>query len=193
VAPGTVERIVWDGRVNGRVQGEGVYSFQAVLLAASGAQVTGPAPQGDDSFAFYGHMFPVRGKHDFGGAGARFGAGRQGHSHQGQDVFARCGTPLVVARAGTVVYKGFHRAAGYYLVVSGTGSGFDYAYMHLREPALVARGERLYTGQAIGAVGESGNAHGCHLHFELWSAPGWYKGGRPIDPLAELRRWDAVS
>src|SRR3546814_1609940 len=43
--------------------------------------------------------------HDYGGAGARFGAGRSGHSHQGQDVFARCGTKLVAARAGRVQFR----------------------------------------------------------------------------------------
>ena len=42
--------------------------------------------------------------------GAGFGAGRTGHSHQGQDVFADCGTPMVAARAGKVVHKGYHSA-----------------------------------------------------------------------------------
>jgi murein DD-endopeptidase MepM/ murein hydrolase activator NlpD len=42
-------------------------------------------------------------------------------------------------------------------------------------------------------VGDTGNASGCHLHFELWSAPGWYAGGEPFDPLPRLQRWDAQS
>ena len=54
----------------------------------------------------YDHMFPIRGKHDIGDEGAGFGAGRTGHSHQGQDVFARCGTPMVAARAGKVMSQG---------------------------------------------------------------------------------------
>jgi murein DD-endopeptidase MepM/ murein hydrolase activator NlpD len=40
-------------------------------------------------------------------------------------------------------------------------------------------------------VGDTGNAWGCHLHFELWTAPGWYAGGEPFDPLPRLQRWDA--
>ncbi len=193
VGPGSVQRVVWDGRTAGKAQPEGYYTFQAVVPTAGIAAVQPSGPGSADAFALYGHMFPVRGKHDYGGAAARFGAGRRGHIHQGQDVLASCGTPLFAARAGRVVYKGFHSAAGYYLVISGSGTNQGYVYMHLKAPALVERNERVYTGQQIGEVGETGDAVGCHLHFELWSAPGWYKGGRPLDPLAELQRWDGVS
>ena len=59
------------------------------------------APVGSDG------VFPVAGPHDYGGDGARFGRARSGHSHQGHDVFARCGTPLLAARAGRVRYSGY--------------------------------------------------------------------------------------
>jgi murein DD-endopeptidase MepM/ murein hydrolase activator NlpD len=193
VPPGTVRKVIWDGRGDGTAQPEGYYAFQAVAATATGSVVSPTAKPSDDAYVLYGHMFPIRGKHDFGGPEARFGAGRAGHVHQGQDVFARCGTPLVAARAGKVVYKGYHALAGYYLVVHGSGSGFDYVYMHLRRPAMVDSGDRVYTGQAIGEVGQTGDAVGCHLHLELWSAPGWYKGGQPLDPLQQLKSWDAVS
>ena len=65
--------------------------------------------------------------------------------------------------------------------------------MHLTGPSPVRQGQRVYTGQVIGTVGESGNASGCHLHFELWTAPGWYDGGRPFDPYPSLRDWDCGS
>ena len=146
-----------------------------------------------DAFDLFGHIFPIRGRHDYGSAGARFGSGRSGHSHQGQDVFAKCGTKLVAARAGTVKFNQYHSAAGYYVVVDGYKSQFDYVYMHLQERSPFRTGDKLRTGQMLGRVGDTGNAQGCHLHYEMWSAPGWYDGGNPLDPYRFLKAWDAWS
>lgn len=150
-------------------------------------------PLPSEVLASKSHVFPIRGPHDYGGSGARFGTGRAGHSHQGHDVFAKCGTPLVAARGGRVQFKGYHGAAGHYVVIDGAGTRLDYAYMHLVGASPFRRGDRVATGQRIGAVGDSGNARGCHLHFELWSGPGWYQGGRPINPLRALKAWDSWS
>ena len=65
--------------------------------------------------------------------------------------------------------------------------------MHLLSPALVKEGERVRTGQLIGYVGQTGAASGCHLHLEMWTGPGWYEGGIPIDPLPSLLSWDRTS
>jgi murein DD-endopeptidase MepM/ murein hydrolase activator NlpD len=192
VAPGVPTHVIWDGKAHGRVQPEGYYTFRALTGTATSAQATAPPGQ-EDSFAFYGNMFPVQGPHDYGDAAARFGAARQGHIHQGQDVMATCGTPLIAARAGKVVYRAYHSRAGYYVVIHGDWAGQDYLYAHLRSPALVKPGDHVYTGQPIGEVGDTGDAVGCHLHLELWSAPGWYKGGHPFDPMPQLKRWDRVS
>ena len=100
---------------------------------------------------------------------------------------------MVAARGGKVKFKQYHAAAGNYVVIDGAGSDADYVYMHLAEPTPFATGDRVYTGQRIGAVGETGNARGCHLHFELWGAPGWYDGGKPFDPLPSLQAWDSWS
>ena len=78
-------------------------------------------------------------------------------------------------------------------MIDGDGTGVDYVYMHLAQPTPFRRGDRVYTGQQIGAVGETGNARGCHLHYEMWGSPGWYDGGRPFDPLPSLRAWDRWS
>ena len=123
----------------------------------------------------------------------RFGAGRSGHTHQGQDVFAKCGTPLVAARGGKVRWKAYHSAAGNYVVIDGAGTGIDTVYMHLKRPSLLKKGQKVYTGQLLGYVGDTGDAVGCHLHFEMWSSPGWYEGGAPFDPLSYLKSWDKVS
>ena len=192
---GRPQSVVWNGNVGRTPALPGRYSFRLTVAGRTGA-IARSAQASDfsrDAFDLFDHQFPIRGRHDYGGSAGRFGAGRAGHSHQGQDVFARCGTRLVAARGGVVETKAYHRRAGNYLVIDGAGSEFDYAYMHLAEPSPFEPGDRVYTGQRIGAVGETGRASGCHLHFELWSAPGWYDGGRPLDPLAPLRAWDAYS
>ena len=126
------------------------------------------------------------------GAG-RFGAARSGHTHQGQDVMAACGTPLVAARGGRVQYAGYQAAAGNYVVIDGKGTPNDFMYAHLAEPSPLHTGETVRTGQPIGIVGDTGDATACHLHFEIWGPPGWYEGGSPFDPLAELEKWDVYS
>jgi murein DD-endopeptidase MepM/ murein hydrolase activator NlpD len=195
VVPGEVTSISWNGQFGAVPAPLGHYSFRLTAAAADGSRATS-AQTGDvqrDAFDLYDHVFPVRGRHDFGGAGALFGSGRAGHAHQGHDVFARCGVPLVAARGGAVQDSGYHGAAGNYLVIDGAGTDLDYAYMHMAEPSPFRAGDRVYTGQRIGSVGETGNARGCHLHFELWSAPGWYDGGSPFDPLPSLQAWDGWS
>lgn len=161
----------------------------ASIASPPSAPVAILPPLPADVLTSNGHVFPVVGRYDFGGAGAEFGSGRSGHSHQGHDVFARCGTPMVAARGGRIQASRYHHAAGHYVVVDADGSGTDYVYMHLARRSPFRRGDRVATGQRIGAVGDSGNARGCHLHFELWSAPGYYEGGRPFDPLPALKAW----
>jgi murein DD-endopeptidase MepM/ murein hydrolase activator NlpD len=195
LAVGEVQTVSWDGRVDKVAAKPGRYAFRLTAASATGASVSS-AQTGDlerDAFDLYDHIFPIRGKHDFGGSEADFGSGRAGHSHQGHDVFAKCGTPMVAARGGRVQFKQYHAAAGNYVVIDGAGTDVDYVYMHLAEPTPFRPGDRVYTGQSIGAVGETGNARGCHLHFELWEAPGWYDGGDPFDPLPSLEAWDSWS
>jgi murein DD-endopeptidase MepM/ murein hydrolase activator NlpD len=100
---------------------------------------------------------------------------------------------MVAARGGRVQFKQYHAAAGNYIVIDGDRTEIDYVYMHLDQPSPFSPGDRVYTGQTIGAVGDTGNARGCHLHFELWDAPGWYDGGDPFDPLPSLQAWDSWS
>jgi murein DD-endopeptidase MepM/ murein hydrolase activator NlpD len=175
----------WSWRVDGRVQ-RGQAERIKVLLSERAARKRQPAPPGSG-------VFPVPETHNFGGSEARFGAPRSGHSHQGQDVFAACGARLLSAQAGTVKARAYQAdGAGYYLVVDGS-DGIDYVYMHLQKASWALNGTALYAGQQIGRVGDSGDASGCHLHFELWSSPGWYTGGAPYDPLPSLQAWDAYS
>jgi len=128
--------------------------------------------------------FPVRGRHDFGTAVNGFGGGR---GHQGQDIFASCGTRVVAARAGTVVEAETGGNEGNYVVMKAA-DGPHQAYLHLLRPGSVRKGDRVAAGEGIGKVGDSGNADGCHLHFELWTAPGRFTGSL-MNPRAALKRW----
>jgi murein DD-endopeptidase MepM/ murein hydrolase activator NlpD len=143
---------------------------------------TAPPPPPAGSF-----VFPVQGAHTYGDG---YGAGRSGHSHQGQDVFAACGTPLVSVTNTKVLLTGFQQSAGNYVVLRYKRMRHDYMYAHLATAPLVTKKQKLAPGQQVGTVGDSGNASGCHLHFELWKRPGYYRGGRAIDPLPTLLAWD---
>jgi len=195
VPSGDVKTISWDGLLGRRSAKPGRYSFRLTADTSAGATVRTADASDDqrDSFDLYDNMFPILGRHSYGGAEGRFGARRAGHSHQGQDVMAKCGTPLVAARGGVVKFKQYHAAAGNYVVIDAAGTDVDYVYMHMAEPTPFRPGDRVYTGQRIGAVGATGDAVGCHLHFELWTGPGWYDGGKPFDPLPSLKAWDGWS
>jgi murein DD-endopeptidase MepM/ murein hydrolase activator NlpD len=209
VDPEARQSIAWDGAatdsgraLDGRYEvrigtapaGAETASPQPVGLSAGGAAPQGAAPPPGSAriaaFTFASAVFPVQGAHTYGEGAARFGAGRSGHSHEGQDVMADCGTPVVAARGGVVKQSTYQYAAGNYVVIDDPLTGEAQMYAHFREPAFVGRGDRVEAGEQIGIVGDTGDATACHLHFELWTAPGWYEGGSPIDPYATLKRWE---
>ena len=174
----------------------------ALALAALGSapalaitSVGGVAPPTDEPTThakpWAGWVFPIRGAHDFGGSGSRFGAGRSGHIHQGQDVSAPEGTKLVSVHSGTVRFVDYQASgAGYYVVIHDSEGRYEFAYMHLKRGSTAVRlGQHVRAGQRIGRVGHTGAASGSHLHFEVWVGP-WQTGGHPIDPLPYLKRWD---
>jgi murein DD-endopeptidase MepM/ murein hydrolase activator NlpD len=129
--------------------------------------------------------FPVQGRHTYGDGIAA------GRGHQGQDILARCGKPVVAALPGRVSWVDYQSAAGNYVVIHGTGAQPDTVYMHLRRRTTLRKGQRVHAGDPVGLVGQTGDATTCHLHFEMWSSPGWQKGGSLLDPLPYLKRWDS--
>lgn len=133
-----------------------------------------------------GFVFPIQGSWSFGGSATAFGD-RNG-AHEGVDLLSACGTPIVAASSGTVKANANQSAAGNYLVVTDTPSGEDQTYMHLRSASPLRPGTRVEAGSPIGAVGDTGNATACLLHFELWGAPGW-QDGKPRDPSGDLEAW----
>lgn len=155
------------------------------VVRATTVTVSPPAPSSD-------HSFPVGGAYSFGGADARFGAKRTGHIHQGQDITAASGTPIVAPHAGTITWVAYQASgAGYYVVLASDGEPYSYVFMHMLKGSVVVKaGDHVATGQQLGAVGATGDAEGPHLHFEVWDGP-WYNGGHAIDPLPFLRQWAA--
>lgn len=143
---------------------------------------TTPAPTGS-------MIFPVAGSHTIGGG---FGAARSGHSHQGQDIMAACGTPLVAVSRAKVKFVSFQGAAGNYVVIRNKKLHQDYMYAHLAARAPVTKGTVVQPGQQIGIVGQTGDATACHLHFELWLGK-WYRGGHPVDPLPYLQTYQGYK
>ena len=104
------------------------------------------------------------------------------HLHEGTDVFAAFGTPIVTSEAGKVIAKGTAGAGGISVWVRGD-SGMAYYYAHLQSWASgLTVGQRVERGQVIGFVGDTGNAEGGspHLHFELH--PGGSQGSPARDP-----------
>lgn len=138
-----------------------------------------------------GPHFPIAGPFGFGGEGARFGTPRNGHTHQGQDLTAVQGTPVVAPVSGEVQSVQYQASgAGHYVVLDGAGEDRDYVFMHLRSGSIPVReGQQVSGGARIGEVGNTGRSFGAHLHFEIWVGGGWFSGGRPIDPLPLLRQW----
>lgn len=147
-----------------------------------------------DEIAVFGHRFPLRGDFSYGDRSSRFGAPRRRRSHQGQDIAAPKGTPVLAPRGGRVMTVAYQRAgAGHYIVIDGAGENRTYVFMHLLDGSIrVRQGQRVRTGVRIASVGDSGASSGAHLHFEIWEG-GWYADGKAVDPYDLLRSWDRWS
>lgn len=125
-----------------------------------------------------------------GGIGEYHAPRSGGRIHEGFDITAACGTELVAVRSGKVLRSGFDPVLyGNFLLIHGEGERRSYFYAHLARPAAARRGKRVFEGQRVGVVGETGNAvgTGCHLHFEI------HARGVPVNPESALRRWDRYS
>ncbi len=106
------------------------------------------------------------------------------HWHQGIDMFAPRGTPLVAAERGVVVRIGNGRLGGLKFWLRGE-SGADWYYAHLDSfaPGL-HNGQVVQAGELLGYVGNTGNAVGTPPHVHLEIRPG---GGRPVNPYPLMR------
>ena len=122
--------------------------------------------------------FPVAGARGA-GIGSVWGDGRDGGArrHEGIDIFADRGTPVVASAPGRVSRVQTTPRGGRVVWLSPDGRPVSLYYAHL-DTQLVAGGQRVETGDTLGRVGTSGNAEGTppHLHF------GIYGRGGAVDP-----------
>jgi murein DD-endopeptidase MepM/ murein hydrolase activator NlpD len=132
-----------------------------------------------------GGVCPVRGRMRIGqGWGAPRDGGRR--RHQGIDLLAPAGTPLVAVADGRITrVSNVERGLGGITLWLRDHQGTSYYYAH-NQRNLARIGQRVRAGQVIAQVGATGNARGGppHLHFQIH--PG---GGRPVNPDATVRRW----
>lgn len=116
--------------------------------------------------------------------GSVFGDARDGgrRSHEGIDIFAARGTPVIAAADGTVGRVGDNRLGGKVVWLRPESGGINLYYAHL-DSQLVDPGQLVRTGDTLGFMGNTGNARTTppHLHF------GVYGTGRAVDPLPFIR------
>jgi peptidoglycan LD-endopeptidase LytH len=172
--------------------GNGASGGAAAAPAPRPAPAPAPAPSGGSapqaprpapvppspppSNAGSGIVCPVRGPHAFADT---WGAARSGgRSHEGVDMMASRGTPLVAVESGSVQFK-TTRLGGNSVWLNGS-SGTRYFYAHLS--AWEGSSRSVSRGEVIGYVGATGNTTANHLHFEVH--PG---GGRAVNPYPYVR------
>jgi hypothetical protein len=159
-----------------------------VLVAAAGANAKGTVPS---------ILFPVVGPVKY---YDDFGEPRGGIRHQGNDLVGTKRTPVVAVEPGKVEYWTTSRTAGCMLYLHGV-SGTDYQYIHLNNDLTtrndnrgscvqgvayaVPNGATVDVGQAIGYLGDSGDANGIHPHLHFEIHPG---GGAAVDPFPYLKK-----
>ena len=150
-------------------------------LATAGAAVTPPAATWQQPLA--GQISQPFGPTSFGMEPSRIYKGVfYPNFHEGLDILAPAGTPIVAPARGRVVYVG-RMMDGAEIVVLAHDNGLASLYAHLEDGPLaptIKAGDIVLAGDRIGAVGLTGMTTGYHLHWAV------YQNGVPIDPLSTL-------
>lgn len=105
---------------------------------------------------------------------------RWGGYHNGIDIAASTGTPILAADSGMVVFRGWSGNYGYLIKIDHGNGAMVTWYGHLSR-FNVSLGDTVTKGQVIGYVGNTGFSTGPHLHYEV------HVNGKPVDPLRYYR------
>lgn len=152
---------------------------RAIGVRGGGAAVS-PVAAG-----FGAQLFPILGSSNYVDT---WGAARAstGVPHQGTDIFAEQGTPIVAVADGVLDRVGWNTIGGYrFWLFDDAGNSYYHAHLSAFSP-LAQDGARVRRGDVIGFVGHTGDAQYTppHLHFEIH--PG---NGAPINPFPILNAW----
>ncbi|NJK54872.1 MAG: peptidoglycan DD-metalloendopeptidase family protein [Pleurocapsa sp. SU_5_0] len=123
--------------------------------------------------AFDGYIWPAEGVLTSG-----YGW-RWGRMHQGIDIAAPIGTPVLAAASGTVIGAGWHDGYGYLIKLEHSDGSVTY-YGH-NNRILVTPGQQVEQGDQIAEMGSTGNSTGSHVHFEIRLS-----GETIVDPITLL-------
>ena len=123
-----------------------------------------------------GFIWPVKGP-----LISKFGPNGKGLKNDGINISARSGTPVRAAQEGVVAYAGNELRGFGNLLLVRHANGWISAYAH-NSKLLVETGDKVYRGQIISHVGNTGSVNFPQLHFEL------RRGKRPVDPERYLNR-----
>jgi murein DD-endopeptidase MepM/ murein hydrolase activator NlpD len=121
--------------------------------------------------------------------GGYFGDYRNGgRSHKGVDIYAKKGTAVVAICAGIVTSTKTEKLGGKTIRLRSAGRSWTAYYAHL-DRIHVSAGQYVQKGQAIGTVGNTGNAKrkAAHLHF------GIIGHGRAVNPLPYVKKAKKIS
>lgn len=142
-----------------------LYEKPKVVVASSGYStyngariVNGSAPSAQ--VLGIGLVKPVSGT-----ISSRFGARASGN-HKGLDIAAPTGRTIAAAATGTVTFSGWDSYGLGYCVKISHGNGVETVYGHCSK-LYVTKGQKVSAGEAIAAVGSTGNSTGSHLHLEI--------------------------
>jgi Peptidase family M23 len=139
---------------------------------------------------FPGAVFPVAGTYTYTDTFGAYRADMPSHVHEGDDIFASYGTPVVAVQDGTISGISTTTIGGNNIHLTTSRSDYFY-YAHLSRFATgLVVGAHVVAGQTIGYVGDTGDAKGTppHLHFEIHP-----DGGPAVDPTPYLDAWRAAG
>lgn len=153
--------------------------WPVILLALSGclpSPASRPAPAESLAAALSGMVWPLA-MDDARRLTSSYGSRAERH-HDGLDIAAPQGEPIYAAAEGRVLFSGWKNGYGNTVIVAHE-RGVTTLYAHA-SARYVSEGQPVRRGEPLAAVGQTGNARGAHLHFEvLWR-------GAAIDPTPLL-------